>query len=147
MQRRTRDARAYIRKIEFVFYHEEEIREASIEARQERKVPELKNSSGIPDPTASRAIRNLTPLDSVTVDGKKLNSPESWLTVIEKTYAWCLRQGKHYYEVAKNRYGGGYFRPACLKLAISDTTFYQILERIRNYAALQAAQLNLIYVE
>lgn len=144
---RQRQENSYIRKIEFAFYNEAEIRAAIEEARLDSSPPEIRNGSGISDPTASAVIKKLSPVQSVTIHGVELKRPESWLFVIDKTYAWCRRQGTRHYEIARARYSGGYFRPICAKLAISETQFYMTLERIRIYAALQAAQLNLIYVE
>lgn len=146
MPRQPKD-RPYMRKIEFVFFNEKEIREAVDEAREDSKTPELRNGSGCPDPTASTAIRNLSPIPSVMIDGVELKSPESWLAVIDKTYNWCKRQGEKYYEFARSRYKGEYFVKACVKAEASTANFYMILERIRNYAAIQAAWLRLIYVE
>ena len=146
MQRQKGDS-PYIKKIEFVFYNEREIREAISEAREDIKTPELRNGSGLPDPTASTAIRNLSPVMSVKVGGVELKKPESWLTVVEKTYKWCKRQGAKYYEVARRRYAGEYFAKTCANTGLSISRLYEVLEKIRNYAAIQAAYLQLIYVE
>lgn len=148
MQQHRRDNRDYIRKIDFVFHNEAAIRAAVEEERMGGKyVPELRNGSGLPDPTATEAIRNLSPIQSVTIDGQILKYPERWLVVIDKTYNWCRRQGEKYYEVARARYNDEYFVRTCTKLDLTFTLFYRIVERIKMYAALQAAQLNLIYVE
>lgn len=139
--------RTYMKKIEFAFFNEKEIREAVEEAREDSKTPELRNGSGCPDPTASTAIRNLSPIPSVMIDGVELKSPESWLTVIDKTYNWCKRQGGKYYECARGRYKGECFVKTCVNAEVSAAYFYDTIERIRNYAAIQAAWLRLIYVE
>ena len=146
MQRQRGD-RPYIKKIEFVFYNEREIREAITEARYDNKTPELRNDSGLPDPTASTAIKNLSPVAAVFVGGVELKKPESWMVVVDKTYNWCKRQGEKYYAFARSRYNGEYFAKSCARYDTSITQFYGVLERIRNYAALQAALLNLIYVD
>lgn len=148
MQRQRKyEDRPYIRKIEFAFYHEMQIREAVYEAREEIRQPEVFNGSGLPDPTLREVIRRLTPIEAVTICGDTLKYPERWLEVIDKTYAWCRRQSDIHYEIARRRYQGEDYRKTCRELAISEPLMYQIMEKIRTYAALQAAQLNLIFVE
>ena len=146
-KQRKRDDRPYIKKVEFVFYNEAAIREAIIDARAGSNTPELRNGSGLPDPTASAAIRNLSPVHSVRIEGVDLLYPESWLTVVDKTYAWCKRQGGKYYEMARGRYSGKYFAKICTEVEVVAEKFFRVIEKIRNYAALQAAQLNLIHVD
>ena len=147
MQRQRRDETGYVRKIEFAFYNEELIRDAVEEARWKVTRPELKNGSGLSDPTAFEAIRHLTPIEAVTVKGVELKKPEKWLLVIDKTYEWCKRRGEIYFNVASGRYEGRYFADTCVESAISESQYYLMLERIRHYAALQAVQNGLIYVD
>ena len=149
MQRqRNSQNKPYIRKIEFVFYNEAEIRAAVFEERNEPAfVPIIRNASGLSDPTAREAIYNLTPLPTVKVKGTELALPERWLLVIDKTYAWAKRQSEVNYEVARRRYNGEDYRKTCRELNISQQYQSKILENIKNYAALQAAQMNLIYIE
>ena len=137
----------YIKKIDFVFYNEKNIRQAVIEERETAIKPELKNGSGLSDPTARDAIRNLTPLSFVKIAGEILKLPESWLVVIDKTYNWCKRQSSCHYEVLRRKYHNEHFRRICFDLHISPTTFHNMVNRARQYAALQAVQLNLIYVD
>lgn len=146
-RKQRRDDRPYIRVIEFVFYNEREIRLAIMDARAESNSPEIRNGSGLPDPTATAAIRNLSLVPFIVIGGQELKLPERWMTVVEKTYAWCKRQGGKYYDVARARYGGEYFVNTCAKLDLTISLFYDIIEKIKVYAALQAAQLNLIHVD
>lgn len=146
-RKQRRDDRPYIRVIEFVFYNEREIRLAIMDARAESNSPELRNGSGLPDPTATTAIRNLSLVPFIVVGGQELKLPERWLTVVEKTYDWCKRQGEKYYEIARAKYNGEYFVKTCANIDVSITRFYEIIEKIKVYAALQAAQLNLIHVD
>lgn len=147
MGRHNRNERPYIKKVEFAFYNEHAIRDAVYEARLDSFTPEVRNGSGLPDPTATAAIKNLVPVAMVLVEGTPVTRPESWLTVVEKTYNWCKNQGQIYYDMAKHRYGGAHFVRICSDLDIVPERFFRMLEKIRNYACLQAAQLNLIYVE
>lgn len=147
MQGQRQDDRPYIRRIDFVFYNEGEIRAAVLDARNDSKAPLILNGSGCPDPTANEVIRRLTPLAAITVRGEELKYPERWLIVVDKTYAWCKRQSGSHYEIARRRYSGEHFRAICMRLLISENVFYTTMEKVRIYAALQAAQLNLIYVE
>lgn len=142
-----RQGQGYIRKVEFAFYNEKELRDAVFEARAKQRIPELRNASGLSDPTAALAIRNLTPISSVKVAGMELRKPESWLSVVDKTYSWCKRQGDFYYEIARGRYSGVHFATICARIELVPEKFFRILEKIRNYAALQAAYLQLIQVD
>lgn len=146
-QKQRQDDRPYIRKVEFVFYNEAEIRLSILDARADTKTPELRNGSGLPDPTATTAVRNLSEIPVVFIHGQELKYPERWTTVVDKTYAWCKRQGNKYFEIARARYGGAHFVKICSTLDVTFTKFYEIVEKVKIYAALQAAQLNLIYVD
>lgn len=150
MQNRNQrqNSRPYIRKVEFAFYNENEIRESVMEARYEgTPPPAIRNGSGLSDPTASMAIRNLSPINSIEICGEVLVYPESWLVVIDKTYSWCKRQKRNYFGIASSRYKGVHFGRICAEFDIGVDKFYDIMNEVRNYAALQAAQLHLIYVD
>lgn len=147
MQRQKRDDRPYIKKIEFAFFNEKEIRLSILDARGATMTPELRNGSGLPDPTAREAICNLSPIPMIRVKGIDLKFPESWMLVVDKTYNWCKRQGEEYYEATRLKYKNEFYVKICSKLDITISRFYEIIERARIYAALQAAQMNLIHVE
>ena len=136
----------YFKKIDFVFYNEKNIRQAVFEERETAFKPELRNGSGLSDPTARDAIRNLTPLPFVTIGGEKLTYPETWLEVIDKTYNWCKRQSVLLYESVRKKYLGNHYKKICTELNISIKTFFNLIHRARQYAALQAVQLHLIFV-
>ena len=138
-QRRT--GSEHIRKIEFVFYNERAIREAVAEARAGGCAPKGRNGSGVSDPTASAAIRNVTPLKSVKVRGEQLEQPEAWLRVVDAVYAWCDQDRL---AVAKDRYSGIDYRETCANLSISDTTRRAMLQDVRHFASLCAVQMGLI---
>lgn len=137
-----RTGQGYIRVIDFVFYNEKKIRLAVLAARED--VPYAgKSGSSVGDPTASKAIRNATPLRSVMVGGEKLEWPEDWLRVIDATYAWCDNDRLI---VAKDRYTGVDYRETCAKLSIGTSQYFRLIDDARNHAALCAAQLGLIKV-
>ena len=144
---RKREKRPYMRKIDFVFYNERAIRAAVEDARNDTREVSPRNGSGLPDPTAYEAITNLTPIPAVEISGQLLEHPERWLVVVDKTYAWCRRQSDVHYEIARRRYNGESFLQISMKLYVSTTQVFEILERIRMYAALQAAQFQLIFVD
>lgn len=144
---RQRDDRPYFRKVDFVFYHEKLIRDAVEDARNDFNVPEIRTGSGTPDPTAKQAIFNLSDISAVRIEGEELKYPERWLIVVDKTYAWCKRQKGLHFEIAKRRYSGESYKKTCWELCVDHTTISRTMEKVRIYAALQAAQMNLIYVE
>ena len=149
-RQRISSNKPWIKKIDFIFYNEKEIRLAVLEARNSGKplceVPG-RNASGVSDPTARDAMYNLTPLPVIKINGQDLRLPERWLIVIDKTYAWAKSQSDVHYEVARRRYAEEDYRKTCRELHISQQYQSKIMENIRIYAALQAAQFNLIYVE
>ena len=150
-QRQSRSRDSYMRKIDFMFYHEKEIREAVYRARMTNGISsgtlKLINTGGISDPTAMQAVSNLTPLKKVVIsDGEIIECPERWLEVIDKTYRYCATANDCRLEVAKRRYRSEDYRKTCIDLNISDSTRRRLLELVKMYAALQAVQLNLIYV-
>ena len=136
--------KSWIRKIDFVFYNEAEIRLLVKEEKGEKKIPLIRSTSGISDPTAKEAISNLTPLKSITVKGKELSRPEDWLKVIDNTYAWAKEQDNPRYVVAKLKYMGEDYRLICAKCHISTKYQYLLIERFRMYAADEARELELI---
>ena len=136
--------KSWIRKIDFIFFNETEIRLLVADARNNLKVPIVRNSSQIPDPTAKEAIANLTPIKSITIKGKELNRPEDWLKVIDNTYDWAKKQDNPRYVVAKLKYMGEDYRLICAKCHISIKYQYLLIERFRMFAADEAYELGLI---
>lgn len=137
----------YLRKIEYVFYHEALILEEVYHKKNKAAISEVRNDSRLSDPTAMAAIRNLTPVQSVVIDNVKLLNPEQWLEVIGKTRSYCRRNGEIYFEVMHGRYSREDFKKTCARLGISSDGYYRTLEKIRNYAALQAAWFHLIEID
>ena len=141
MQRMT--GNGDMRKIDFVFYHENEIRAAVLDAREGANVQSGRGGGQVGDPTASRALKNMTPLLSVRVRGDKLDWPEHWLKVVDATYAWC--DGDRMI-VAHDRYHNVSYADTCAKLNITKSGYYRIVKEVRHYAELCAVQLGLIKV-
>ena len=137
----------YFKKIDFIFYNERKIRRIVKETRIDSVKPEIKNGSGLSDPTASAAIRNLSPLPAITVCGETLKFPESWLAVIDKTYSWCKRQSLTHFESVRRKYLGEHYLSICRLLHISPATFNNLIHRARQYAALQAVQFRLLFIQ
>ena len=133
----------YYKKIDFVFFNEKRIRDAVNDERYGVKARTERNGSGMGDPTASEAIRNITPLISVRLGDGSLEFPEHWLKVIDATKLWA--QGDRLV-VALDYYAGEIWKITAAKLSISMPTYYRLLDDVRNYASLCAVQLGLIKI-
>ena len=141
--------KSWIRKIDFVFYNEAEIRLAVLESKfNDKPAPAIiRNTSKISDPTASEAIVNLTPIAAVKIKGQDLRQPEKWLTVIDKSYTWAIESNNLKYQVAKLKYKGIDYKMICIERHISIRFLYTLLEKFRGYAASQARDEGLISKE
>lgn len=138
----------YMRKIDFMFHHEKEIRESVRDVRQDDDAPQIRNGSRVSDPTASKAIKNLSPIQAIYIGDIVVKYPERWIAVFDKTWAWCDRcKDTWLREGARMRYAGKDWRQICLTLHIQHASMFRGLERVRMYAALQAASLQLIKVD
>ena len=143
MQRQSRQG--YIRKIDFVFYNEREIRRGVMEIRED-PAPSQKTSVKVlafSDPTSMSAIRNATPIEKIVFGEHVLENPEKWLNVIDRTYSWADELTK---TIARRRYSKEDHRKICGDLSIGATTFYEKLKKFQRYAAMQAIALRLITV-
>lgn len=146
MAQRQRSSEPYFRKIDFIFYNEAKIRLAVEEMRLDDGRPRLP-SNGVSNPTQMQAVRNLTPLEKVSLDGlHSVEFPERWLEVIDKTWSWAKAQPDCRAEVARRRYAKEDYRKTCRELGISESTLRRLFDLVRMYAALHAVQLGLIRV-
>lgn len=144
-QRTSLDATT--RKIDMIFYRENEIRRAVKNARLESVGGHTGGSSGhalVSDPTAVQGIKAATELKSVTLyDGVVVRHPEKWLSVIDATYArlddWQRR-------AVKMRYQGEKYTEVAAKLHISKSTYYAMINEAQNFAIAAACQFGLIKV-
>ena len=149
MQRQKKKQFAYFQQVDFIFYNEAEIIEAVSRARLESGHfggIVVVNSNAFTDPTARQAVKNLTPVAAVMIDGHTVKRPESWLEVVDKTYKWSKMQKDCRYEIARRRYSGEDYRKTCRDLNISNSMRRRLFEFVQMYATLQAVQLGLIQV-
>ena len=135
------------RKIDYVFFNEEKIRQAVYEARNFHRKPEIPNKNSKGDPTAQEAVKNLTPIKDVIIADKVLSAPELWLDVIDKTRNRCIRRGGRFPEVFQRYYSGEHFANTCFDLELPVNRFYRTLDKIRAYASLWAAWHHLIFID
>ena len=147
MGQRQRSNEVYFRKIDFIFYNEEKIRTAVAEARADDGRPHLRQKANSSNPTATQAVRNLTPLTKVIINcNEAIEYPERWLEVIDKTWAWAKKQKDCRYEVARRRYAREDYKKTCRELHISQGTYNRLYTFVKMYASLHAVQLGLIRV-
>ena len=152
-RQKQRVDKPYIKEIDFIFYNEMEIRQSILD-EQTKARPIIRNASKISDPTPSEVLGNMypPPVLAIAIKDRKgelrpIKYPERWLIVIDRTYAWCKRQEGCHYEVARRRYNGEDYHKTCEDLHIDKSTASRVMDDIRTYAALQAAQYHLITVD
>ena len=133
----------YYKKIDFVFYNEDRIRQAIEDERSNCGYTPGRNGSGVGDPTASTAIKNMTPLRLVHFGTFELEWPEHWMEVIDKTKLWAPSD---VLIVAVDFYANTPRDVTMAKLIISSATYYRLLDRFVEHAALVAIQLGLIKI-
>ena len=147
MGQRQRNNEVYFLKIDFIFYNEEKIRVAVAEARADDGRPHLRQKAAGSDPTATQAVRNLTPLVKVMINAEQvIEYPERWLEVIDKTWSWAQKQKDCRYEIARRRYAREDYKKTCCELHISQSFYFRLIDCVKMYAALHAVQLGLIRV-
>ena len=97
------------RKLDFIFYHEADLR-AAIAA----------------NPTATM----------VEIDGVEIAEPSRWLAVIDKTYAFFEKDRPAYAEAARQRYQGRYYKDATRACGLRHSQYYIAVATFRAYAAI-----------
>ncbi len=132
--------------IGFILAKEDEIRQAIIEKRADDDAEEETSGGGgnrISDPTAQRAIRNVSSVNWVKVeygaafggrrDAYKLRRPEEWLAVIEEVHRHYA--GTKTAEIMDLKYRKGMQREEICKVAgISVIAYAQRLAGMLGYA-------------
>jgi len=145
--------RKYGKLIERRFFQEDKIRQAVFEVRNDSGAGKTGgNGSGhafVSDPTASAAIREISPLRAVEIEAGKnetetIKWPEKWLAVIEATYRHY--EGGIMEELLKYRYAGETYQWTCSKLHISNSTYYQMITEVQQFALACACQIGLVKV-
>ena len=146
-QRESRDGN--IRRVEWHIRHEKEIREAVAEA----KLGTGGHTGGAPtghtyisDPTANQAIRQADEVRVVNLEsGSKVEFPERWLAVINAVRSWCGVDTMRA-EIFKRRYSGEGYISTCYDLMVTQHTYHDLLQEIRQYAIQCACQAQIIKV-
>lgn len=138
--RKKNYSKRYFKKIDYVFHNVHKIREAVRDARADRGAVE-KNGSGVGDPTAAQAMRDIMPLKSVEIDGEPLEKPEAWLQVVDAVYGWC---DFTHTVIMADKYAGEDYRRTCVKLSISQSTHSKYWHDIREWQRLATAQAGVI---
>lgn len=146
-QRESRDGN--IRRVEWHIRHEKEIREAVAEA----KLSTGGHTGGAPtghtyisDPTANQAIRQADEVRVVNLEsGSKVEWPERWLSVINAVRAWCGVDTMRA-EIFRRRYSGEGYLSTCVDLMVTQHTYHDLLQEIRQYAIQCACQAQIIKV-
>lgn len=135
------------RKIDMIFYREKEIRRAIRKARLDSPIKPISGSiehSLVSDPTAIQGIKAATELKSVTLyDGVVIQYPEKWLNVIDETYA-RLDEWKR--RAVRMRYQGEKYTEVGMKLHISKSTYYAMINEAQHFAIAAACQFGLIRI-
>ena len=125
------------RKIDYLFYHEDEIRRKIRDARRDRPRGSLlvkPCGKSVSNPTLSQVISKLMPLRFVAMDdGKLLRNPESCLKAIESTYSQSTPQESN---IAKMKYRGISSQEIIARLDISLWQFYRVMNRFRRLGIL-----------
>mgnify|MGYP004501062173 FL=1 len=141
----SKNTNKYAKTVEWYLFREKEIKQAVAEARLDVAFTGNTSSAVISSPTENAALRNIEPLQKVVLsDGAEVFKPEQWLLAIKRIYEGLDKKQK---TIAKKRYrqGESYMR-TCINLTISQTTYFQTLTSIRNYAVVVAVQAGLVKV-
>lgn len=132
---RDEETRKLLRKIDYIFYHEQEIRLKIKEYREDpiriplAIKPSNKNYS---DSTGNTVVRKLMEIRRIWLnDGRYLKKPEKWLKVIEATYSSSEKQTV---QIARAQYSKKHREETCSLLNISLSMYYRKLNGFRRQA-------------
>lgn len=141
----SKNTNRYAKIVEWYLFREKEIKQAVAETRLDACFAGNASSAIISSPTESTALRNIEPLSKVVLpDGAEVIKPEQWLLVIKKIYEGLDKKQK---TIARKRYRQGEpYVKTCVNLGISQTTYFQTLTSVRNYAVVVAVQAGLVKV-
>ena len=129
------DSKQLIRKIDFIFYREPQIRRLIRLTRLDPNPPRLlvkPANSQLGDPTAGAVIRKLTKLKLIRFeDGRELHNPEQWIEVIDETYEAASDLE---YQTARARYREEKLEITLHRLSIDKWKYYRVLNHFRDIA-------------
>lgn len=145
--------------IEFVFYHEKEIKQAVFERREDGCLPKTGGSGSghcrVSDPTAQNAIRKALEVPAVIIEygaktcGRRnsitLRHPEKWLKVIQYTRDYF--NGTASGALFKMRYSECLTREEIIcKIKIRKSQYHAMIANVMRFAEGTATGLGLIVV-
>lgn len=144
--------------VEFCFFHEDAIRQAIFEKRNDGCIPKTGGNgtghSKISDPTAQKALQRVEALGTVVVEygvsinGRRstmtLRNPEKWLRVIDYTKKYY--SGRLQGELYRLKYRESVGRSeVCRRLGISISYYKTMLSDIIRFGEGAAAGLGLLF--
>ena len=145
MKRGLKRLRAY-NVVERMFRSERQIRAAVVEAKADRQHNDIdrQRKSHISDPTAGKAIANMTPLKHVTLrDGYVVRDPETWLSLIDQVYSEISDNER---KIVRLFYSGRSAISVSIECHVYESTVYRIRSETRHMATELACQYGLIKV-
>ena len=126
-----------VKKIDYLFYHEEEIRRKIKESRKDRPHDVLlikPSGRNVSNPTLNQVVSNMMPLKYIALeDGNLLKNPELHLKLIDSTYA---RANVTESSIARLKYRGISSKEIISNHFISEWQYYRIINRFRMLAIL-----------
>ena len=103
-------------------------------------------SAYISDPTANEAIKHVSHIARVMVDGHTVRSPEQWVEVFDQTQTH-YRHDRQTSLVIDHRYiHNEYYIKTCAIIPISKSEYYNTVYDVTSYALAVACQVGLIKV-
>lgn len=132
----------YFKKIDWVFFNERAIRAIVLDIRNDIGKHEH-NGSGVSDPTAAQAMRNVMPIRAISLYGCRLEWPEAWLRVVDMVRAHL---DERYRAILEGHYKRHTQEKMTRKANSSQSTVSRMWKEIRHVQELCAVQEGLIRV-
>ena len=119
--------------VDFICYNRDNIRKAVREARLDPHNERRGSNSGayINDPTANKAMADLQPVPKIILEGRTIEKPELWLSIIDNVYA---QFGDVERKIFDKRWTEK-VKPVetIVDLYIERTTYYSLVHEIKSY--------------
>ena len=135
-----------LRSVKWHVKNYEDIKREIVNVRLEQKrrsgAPERRSMGFVSDPTQSEAIKNLTPLRTITVNNYTVKRPEQWIEAINKVMGGLSREEQKFVEVSF--WKAHSWRYAIDELHMDKDTFYRRRDRIVTLFAIEASSRGLI---